>query len=107
MILPGHTRLRDHLPGVIAKLYAIEPASVPALALDYPPNRDLGDLGTPAALELARPLRKAPAALARLGLPPRPGPGRPRHTRCVRARPPASEGAARDRSGGRGRVRDT
>ena len=32
--------------------------------LDYPPNRDLGDLGTPAAFELARRLRKAPRAIA-------------------------------------------
>ncbi len=64
MILPVHTRLREHLTGVIAKLYALEPASVPALALDYPPNRDLGDLGTPAAFELARRLRKAPRVIA-------------------------------------------
>ena len=32
--------------------------------LDYPPNRDLGDLGTPVAFELARRLRKAPRAIA-------------------------------------------
>jgi len=64
MILPVHTRLREHLTGVIAKLYALEPASVPTLALDYPPNRDLGDLGTPAAFELARRLRKAPRVIA-------------------------------------------
>src|SRR6188508_2511222 len=64
MILPVHTRLREHLTGVIAKLYALEPASLPTLALDYPPNRDLGDLGTPAAFELARRLRKAPRAIA-------------------------------------------
>ena len=64
MILPVHTRLRAHLTGVVAKLYALEPASLPTLALDYPPNRDLGDLGTPAAFELARRLRKAPRAIA-------------------------------------------
>ena len=64
MILPVHTRLREHLTGVIAKLYSLEPASLPAPALDYPPNRDLGDLGTPAAFELARRLRKAPRAIA-------------------------------------------
>jgi arginyl-tRNA synthetase len=64
MILPVHTRLREHLTGVIAKLYSLEPASLPGLALDYPPNRDLGDLGTPAAFELARRLRKAPRAIA-------------------------------------------
>jgi arginyl-tRNA synthetase len=64
MILPVHTLLRDHLTGVIATLYSVEPSSLPSLALDYPPNRDLGDIGTPAAFELARRLRKAPRAIA-------------------------------------------
>ena len=64
MILPVHTRLRDHLTGVIAKLYSVEPAALSSFALDYPPNRDLGDIGTPAAFELARRLRKAPRAIA-------------------------------------------
>ena len=64
MILPVHTRLRDHLTGVIATLYSVEPSSLLSLALDYPPNRDLGDIGTPAAFELARRLRKAPRAIA-------------------------------------------
>ncbi len=64
MILPVHARLRDHLIQVIATLYSVEPSSLPPLALDYPPNRDLGDLGTPAAFELARRLRKAPRAIA-------------------------------------------
>jgi arginyl-tRNA synthetase len=64
MILPVHTRLRDHLTRVITTLYSLEPSSLPVLALEYPPNRDLGDLGTPAAFELARRLRKAPRAIA-------------------------------------------
>jgi arginyl-tRNA synthetase len=64
MILPVHTRLREHLRGVIATVYALDPASLPPVALEYPPNRDLGDLGTPAAFELARRLRKAPRAIA-------------------------------------------
>jgi arginyl-tRNA synthetase len=64
MILPVHTRLRDHLSQVIATLYSLEPDSVTPPVLDYPPNRDLGDLGTPAAFELARRLRKAPRAIA-------------------------------------------
>ena len=64
MILPVHTRLRDHLSQVIVTLYSLEPASVTPPVLDYPPNRDLGDLGTPAAFELARRLRKAPRAIA-------------------------------------------
>jgi arginyl-tRNA synthetase len=64
MILPVHTRIRDHLTRVIATLYSSEPASLTPPVLDYPPNRDLGDLGTPAAFELARRLRKAPRAIA-------------------------------------------
>ena len=64
MILPVHTRLRDHLTGVLVTLYSLDASSLPALVLDYPPNRDLGDLGTPAAFELARRLRKAPRAIA-------------------------------------------
>ena len=64
MILPVHTRLRDHLTRVIATLYSLEPAAVTPPVLEYPPNRDLGDLGTPAAFELARRLRKAPRMIA-------------------------------------------
>jgi len=64
MILPVHTRLRDHLTQVIATLYSLERSTLPSLVLDYPPNRDLGDLGTPAAFELARRLRKPPRAIA-------------------------------------------
>ena len=36
----------------------------PPIVLEYPPNRELGDLGTPVAFELARRLRKAPRAIA-------------------------------------------
>jgi arginyl-tRNA synthetase len=64
MILPVHARLRDHLTEVIATLYSLQRSTLPTLVLDYPPNRDLGDLGTPAAFELARRLRKPPRAIA-------------------------------------------
>ncbi|HET9360663.1 MAG TPA: arginine--tRNA ligase, partial [Vicinamibacterales bacterium] len=64
MILPVHRQLRDHLSRILASLYSLDPASLPPLVLDSPPNRDLGDLGTPAAFELARRLRKAPRAIA-------------------------------------------
>jgi arginyl-tRNA synthetase len=64
MILPVHDRLRGHLTRLLATLYAIDNATTPALTLEYPPNRDLGDLGTPVAFELARRLRKAPRAIA-------------------------------------------
>ena len=64
MILALHDRLREHVARVLATLYALDPAAQPDVVLDYPPNRDLGDLGTPLAFELARRLRKAPRAIA-------------------------------------------
>jgi arginyl-tRNA synthetase len=64
MILPVHDRLRTHLTRVLRELYALDETSTPAIALEYPPNRTLGDLGTPIAFELARRLRKAPRAIA-------------------------------------------
>jgi arginyl-tRNA synthetase len=64
MILPVHTQLRDHITRTIQTLYGIEPGAGPVVALDYPPTRDLGDLGSPVAFELARRLRKAPKIIA-------------------------------------------
>jgi len=64
MILPIQDRLRAHLAHVLGSLYALDEAALPAIALEYPPTRELGDLGTPAAFELARRLRKAPRAIA-------------------------------------------
>src|SRR5687768_3996957 len=64
MILPVQQRLRAHLASVLTTLYSIDEQRLPAVALEYPPNRDLGDLGTPVAFELARQLRKAPRAIA-------------------------------------------
>src|SRR6187401_2365358 len=64
MILPLHDRLRTHIGRLLTTLYSLDETALPTLALDYPPNRDLGDLGTPVAFELARRLRKAPRAIA-------------------------------------------
>ena len=64
MILPVHDSVRAHLARLLKTLYALDEASLPTIALEYPPNRDLGDLGTPVAFELARRLRKAPRAIA-------------------------------------------
>src|SRR4026208_2113589 len=64
MILPVHDSVRAHIARMLKTLYALDDAALPALALEYPPNRDLGDLGTPVAFELARRLRKAPRAIA-------------------------------------------
>ena len=64
MILPVHTRLRAHLTRLLTTRYSLDVSAQPPLALEYPPNRDLGDLGTPVAFELAKRLRKAPRAIA-------------------------------------------
>src|ERR1044071_9738186 len=64
MILPLHARLRTHLTTLLSTLYGIEERALPALTLESRPNRDLGDIGTPVAFELARRLRKAPRAIA-------------------------------------------
>ena len=64
MILPVHDSVRAHLARVLANLYALDGAALPSMALEYPPNRELGDIGTPVAFELARRLRKAPRAIA-------------------------------------------
>src|SRR5882672_10028931 len=64
MILPIHERLRAHVARLLTTLYSLDEPSVPAIVLEYPPSRELGDLGTPVAFELARRLRKAPRAIA-------------------------------------------
>ena len=64
MILPIHTAIRARLGELLRRLYALEPETFPALILESPPNRALGDLATPVAFELARRLRTAPRAIA-------------------------------------------
>ena len=64
MILPVHERLRAHLQQVLEQLCSLGSAEAPAIPLEYPPTRDLGDLGTPVAFDLARRLRKAPRVIA-------------------------------------------
>ncbi len=64
MILPVQERIRAHVTSVLDGLYSLDPAGAALVALEYPPNRELGDLGTPIAFELARRLRKAPRAIA-------------------------------------------
>src|SRR5205809_55323 len=64
MILPLHDRLRAHVARLLVTLYSLDDSTLPAVVIEYPPNRDLGDLGTPVAFELARRLRKAPRAIA-------------------------------------------
>src|SRR5712691_11527625 len=64
MILPVHDRVRAHVARLLTTIYSLDESALPAIVLDYPPSRDLGDLGTPVAFELARRLRKAPRAIA-------------------------------------------
>ena len=64
MILPVHHTLRTRLWAVLAELYGLDPASMPSVVIQYPPNRTLGDLAITVAFELARTLRKAPGAIA-------------------------------------------
>ena len=64
MILPVHERVRAHVTRLLAELYSLDQADAPPVILEYPPNRDFGDLGTPVAFELARRLRKAPRTIA-------------------------------------------
>jgi arginyl-tRNA synthetase len=64
MILAIHDRLRQQLVAVLHQLYQLPADALPQLPIEYPPNRELGDLATPVAFELARRLRKAPRVIA-------------------------------------------
>jgi len=64
MILPVHDSVRDRLTATLQRLYGLEGDALPAVVIDYPPARELGDLALPVAFELARRLRKAPRAIA-------------------------------------------
>jgi arginyl-tRNA synthetase len=64
MMLPVQDSIRRHLARVLSSLYALEGHSLPSIPLEYPPNRSLGDVGTPVAFELAKRLRKPPRAIA-------------------------------------------
>ena len=57
-------RLRAAIAARLTEIYGLAPADQPAIAIDYAPNRALGDLAVPVAFELARRLRKAPRAIA-------------------------------------------
>jgi arginyl-tRNA synthetase len=64
MILPLQTLLRERITAALATRYGLDPASMPTIAPEYPPNRGLGDLAVTVAFELARTLRKPPRAIA-------------------------------------------
>ena len=63
MILPLHDQVRARVREALARLHGITDTDL-TIPIEYPPNRALGDLGTPVAFDLARRLRKAPRAIA-------------------------------------------
>ena len=64
MILQLHAALRERIRTRLVELYGLDAAGMPDIAIQYPPNRDLGDLAVTVAFELARILRKAPRVIA-------------------------------------------
>ena len=64
MILPIHDRVRVSILDAVQRLYGLDRATLPPVAVDYTPSRDLGDLAVPLAFDLARRLRKAPRIIA-------------------------------------------
>jgi arginyl-tRNA synthetase len=65
MILPVHAAVRAALADTLSTAFSIAPAEQPAIVIDVPPTRTLGDLAVPVAFELARRLRQAPRAIAK------------------------------------------
>ncbi len=63
MILPLHDFVRRRVRVILAELYDLDDPSL-GIPIESPPNRTLGDLGTPVAFELARKLRKPPRSIA-------------------------------------------
>ncbi len=64
MILPVHQTLRAALTAALTDRFSLAAADQPAIVIETPPRRALGDLAVPVAFELARRLRKAPRLIA-------------------------------------------
>lgn len=64
MILPVHALIRQRLQMALQHAFALDPAAQPAIVIETPPRRALGDLAVPVAFELARTLRRAPRVIA-------------------------------------------
>jgi arginyl-tRNA synthetase len=74
MILSLQRRVHDLVADTARVLFDLP--DVPPFAVEVPPNRAMGDLAVPLAFQLAKPLRKAPRAIAQelaAALPPLPG----------------------------------
>lgn len=64
MILPLHDAIKHRVRAILAETYGLGDDAGVTIAVETPPNRALGDLGTPVAFDLARRLRKAPRVIA-------------------------------------------
>ena len=64
MILPLHIRLREAITAALRTRYDLPDDALPAITIEYPPRRRMGDLAVTVAFELARTLRKAPRLIA-------------------------------------------
>ena len=64
MILPFHELVRQRIARAACEVYGLSEADLPAIVVQAPPERALGDLAVPLAFELARRLRKAPRVIA-------------------------------------------
>ena len=64
MILPVHASLRSRIVQAVTDLYGLDAAAMPAIVIQSPPTRGMGDLAVTVAFELARLVRKAPRAIA-------------------------------------------
>jgi arginyl-tRNA synthetase len=64
MILPLHEALKDRVRAILAEAHGLGEDAGITIAIETPPNRTMGDLGTPVAFDLARRLRKAPRVIA-------------------------------------------
>ena len=62
MILNVLKQVHDQVAAAVTRQYGL--AEVPAFAIEVPPNRAMGDLAVTVAFQLAKPLRKAPRAIA-------------------------------------------
>jgi arginyl-tRNA synthetase len=64
VILPVQHDVSARLRAVVQSTFGLAPADVPAIVIELPPRRALGDLAVPVAFELARQLRKPPRVIA-------------------------------------------
>lgn len=64
MILPVHDLVRERITATLVRQYGLAADALPAIVIDSPPTRELGDLALPVAFELARRLRRAPRLIA-------------------------------------------